>query len=156
MPGRLLVEHLGNALDLSESSAADYNPDTRRFYFMDPKDMTSNTVTEFLKGQPATGKTAADISSDQRKIVFQDWADQPRLYEANLDGTGFHRIPIDCTCQLLYPDYDPTATKIVYVRIQGDRVVAGDPGPGDGCDDEARPDRRRGGRRRPGTAGVVA
>ena len=121
LPGRLLVEHLGNALDLSESSAADYNPDTRRFYFMDPKDMTSNTVTEFLKGQPATGKTAADISSDQRKIVFQDWADQPRLYEANLDGTGFHRIPIDCTCQLLYPDYDPTATKIVYVRIQGEK-----------------------------------
>src|SRR5438874_2237157 len=46
LPGRLLVEHLGNALDLSESSATDYHPDTRRFYFMDPTDMTSRTVTE--------------------------------------------------------------------------------------------------------------
>jgi hypothetical protein len=119
LPGRLLVEHLGNALDLSESSATQYNPGTRRFYFMDPKDMTSRTVTEFLKGQPATGKSAADISTDQKKVVFQDWADSTRLYEANLDGTGFHKIPIDCACALLYPDYDPTGTKIVYVRIQG-------------------------------------
>ena len=119
LPGRILVEHLGNALDLSESTATDYHPDTRRFYFMDPTDMTARTVTEFLKGQPATGKSAADISSDQRKIVFQDWADQTRLYEANLDGTGFRKLPIDCTCALLYPDYNPTATKIVYVRVQG-------------------------------------
>jgi dipeptidyl aminopeptidase/acylaminoacyl peptidase len=119
LPGRLLVEHLGNAMDLSESTATDYNPDTRRFYFLDPKDMTSRTVTEFLKGQPATGKSAADISTDQKKIVFQDWADQTRLYEANLDSTGFRKIPIECTCALLYPDYDPTARKIVYVRVQG-------------------------------------
>lgn len=119
LPGRILVEHLGNALDLSESTAKDYNPDTRRFYFMDPSDMTARTVTEFLKGQPVTGKSAADISSDQKRVVFQDWADQARLYEANLDGTGFRKIPLDCSCALLYPDYDPTATRIVYVRVEG-------------------------------------
>jgi dipeptidyl aminopeptidase/acylaminoacyl peptidase len=121
LKGRILVEHLGNALDLSESSATDYNPDTRRFYFMDPADMTSRTAVEFLKGQPVSGKSAADISSDGRKIVFQDWADQTRLYEANLDGTGFRKLPIDCSCALLYPDYDPTGTKIVYVRVQADQ-----------------------------------
>ena len=125
LPGRILVEHLGNALDLSESSATDYNPDTRRFYFMDPKDMTARTVTEFLPGQPVTGarapagKSAADISSDQKRIVFQDWVPtQTRLYEADLDGTGLHKLPIECDCSLLYPDYNPPASKIVYVRIQ--------------------------------------
>jgi dipeptidyl aminopeptidase/acylaminoacyl peptidase len=87
---------------------------------MDPTDMTSKTAREFLKGQPSTGKSAADISSDGKRVVFQDWsAGDTRLYEANLDGTGFRKIPIDCTCALLYPDYDPTATKIVYVRVQG-------------------------------------
>jgi WD40-like Beta Propeller Repeat len=119
LPGRILVEHLGNALDLSEEAATDYHPDTRRFYFMDPTDMTSRTAVEFLPGKPTTGKSAADISSDGKKVVFQDWTEQTRLYEANLDGSGFHKIPIDCTCALLYPDYDPTATKIVYVRMQG-------------------------------------
>ena len=121
LPGRILVEHLGNAMDLSEPGATEYNPDKRRFYFMDPADMTARTVVEFLPGQPATGKSAADISSDGRKVVFQDWAEQTRLYEANLDGTGLREIPVDCTCALLYPDYDPTATRIVYVRVQGDQ-----------------------------------
>ena len=83
--------------------------------------MTARTVVEFLPGQPATGKSAADISSDGRKVVFQDWAEQTRLYEANLDGTGLREIPVDCTCALLYPDYDPTATRIVYVRVQGEQ-----------------------------------
>lgn len=119
LPGRILVEHLGNALDLSESSATDYNPDKRRFYFMDPADMTSKTVVEFLPGQPDTGKSAADVSADGKKVVFQDWADQTRLFEANVDGTGFRKIPTDCTCALFYPDYDPTATRIVYVRVEG-------------------------------------
>ena len=119
MPGRLLVEHLGNALDLSEADAAGMNPDTRRLYFMDPADMGAGTSVEFLPGTPARGKSMADVSFDDRKVVFQDWGDQPNLFEANLDGTGFREIPIDCTCHLAYPDYDPTATKIVYTRIQG-------------------------------------
>lgn len=119
LQGRILVEHLGNALDMTESTATDYNPDKRRFYFMDPADMTSSTAVEFLPGQPTTGKSAADISSDHKRIVFQDWAQRARLYEANLDGTGFRKIPLECSCSLLYPDYDPTATKIVYVRMQG-------------------------------------
>jgi hypothetical protein len=119
LPGRILVEHLGNAIDLSEVSNTDYHAERRRFYFMDPSDMTSKSAVEFLPGQPATGKSAADISSDGKKIVFQDWTEQTRLFEANLDGTGFRQIPGDCTCALLYPDYDPTATKIVDVRMEG-------------------------------------
>jgi hypothetical protein len=119
LPGRILVEHLGNALDLSESEATDYNPDTRRLYFIDPADMTSETAVEFLPGQPTTGKSAADVSHDATKVVFQDFATPTRLYEANLDGTSFRQLPVDCTCSLLYPDYDPTATKVVYVRVEG-------------------------------------
>jgi len=120
LAGRILVEHLGNAIDRSEMPTSDFNPDRRRFYLMDPATMTADTAVEFMPGQPATGKTAADVSADSRRVVFQDWTPQPRLYEANLDKTGFRRLPIDCECQLLYPDYDPTATRIVYVRIEGD------------------------------------
>jgi hypothetical protein len=125
VPGRILVEHLGNAMDGSEQDETDYNPDRRRLYLMDPSDMTAATNVEFLPGQPATGKTAADVSSDSRKVVFQDWGtgrpgdeDQPKLYEANLDGTSFHQLAVECDCALLYPDYDPTATKVVYVRME--------------------------------------
>ena len=118
MGGRILVEHLGNALDLSEASAPDLNPDKRRFYFMDPATMSAATSVEFLPGTPSTGKSAADVSADGRKVVFQDWAPKPKLYEANLDGTGFHQLAVNCDCQLLYPDYDPTATKVVYVRVE--------------------------------------
>ena len=121
LPGRILLEHLGNAIDLSEFPTQDYHPERRRFYFMDPTDMTGKTAVEFLPGQPSTGKTAADISADGTKIVFADFVPDSRLYEANLDGTGFHELPIDCTCTLAYPDYDPTATKIVYLRMEGSK-----------------------------------
>jgi len=119
LPGRILAEHLGNAIDGSEMPTTDSHPERRRFYFLDPATMTGATAVEFLPNQPAGGKTAADVSSDGTKVVFQDFTDKPRLYEANLDGTNFHQIPITCDCQLLYPDYDPTATKVVYVRVEG-------------------------------------
>ena len=128
LPGRILAEHLGNAIDGSEMPTTDYNPDRRRLYLMDPRSMLGTTAVELLPGQPASGKSAADVSADGTKVVFQDWADHPQIYEANLDGTGFHRLDIKCSvgagpagCQFLYPDYDPTATKIVYVRIEGDQ-----------------------------------
>ena len=118
--GRILAEHLGNAIDGSDMPTEDYHPDWRRLYVMDPAEMTGAAAVEFLPDQPPAGKTAADVSSDGRRVVFQDWAPQPRLYEANLDGTGLRELPIECDCQLLFPDYDPTATRVVYVRIEGD------------------------------------
>jgi hypothetical protein len=121
LPGRILLEHLGNAIDLSEFPTQDYHPERRRFYFMDPTDMTGTTAVEFLPDQPITGKTAGDVSADGTKIVFQDFTEGSRLYEANLDGTGFHQLALDCACALAYPDYDPTATKIVYLRIEGSK-----------------------------------
>jgi WD40 repeat protein len=119
VPGRLLVEHGGNAPDMSEMPTSEYHPEVRRFYFMNPTTMTGGTEVEFLPGQPSTGKAAGDISADGTKVVFQDWVDRPSLYEAHLDGTGFHRLPVDCGCSLLYPDYDPNALKVVYVRVEG-------------------------------------
>jgi hypothetical protein len=120
LPGRILAEHLGNAIDESEMPTTEYNPEKRRFYLLDPADMTGGTAEEFLPGQPATGKFAADVSADGLKVVFQDWAVRPKLYEANLDGTGFRELPIQCDCQLLYPDYDPTARLVVFVHVEGD------------------------------------
>jgi len=117
--GSILVEHLGNAIDGSDMPTDDYHPDWRRLYVMDPAEMTGAAAVEFLPDQPIGGKTAADISSDGRRVVFQDWTPKPRLYEANLDGTGFRELPVECDCELLYPDYDPTGTKVVYVRVDG-------------------------------------
>ncbi len=65
--------------------------------------MTGATAVEFLPDQPTTGKTAADVSSDRKKVVFQDFADKPKLYEANLDGTGFHQIPINAIASCSTP-----------------------------------------------------
>ena len=93
--------------------------------------MTGATATEFLPGQPATGKSAGDVSSDGTKVVFQDWADQVRLYEANLDGTGFHQLPVDCTCALLYPGLRPDRHQGRLRPARGQRELAGDPRPRD-------------------------
>jgi dipeptidyl aminopeptidase/acylaminoacyl peptidase len=147
--GRLLLEHLGNALDMSEFPTEDAHPDRRRFYLIDPADMSPRTAVEFLPGQPATGKTAADVSSDGRRVVFQDWAVEARLYEANLDGTGFRKLPLECDqpCAFLYPDYDPTGTKVVYVRVEDGRsrleyldLVSGDTYAFDGTEGPADDD----------------
>ncbi len=89
VPGRLLVQHLGNALDGSEASATDGNFGTRRFYLMDPD---GSNITELLPGQPAAGKNMADISPDGTKVVFMDWSDTPAIHEVNLDGTGYRQI----------------------------------------------------------------
>jgi Tol biopolymer transport system component len=117
LPGRLLVEHFGNPLDLSDPTG---NNDGHDLWFLDPADMTSRTAVEFLPGVTSQGKGYADVSSDGRKVVFEDFADANRLYEANLDGTGFHQLDIPCptVCAFLDPDYDPTGTRIVFVRIQ--------------------------------------
>src|SRR5690242_3261635 len=57
--GKILVEHFGNAPDGSEH--ADGVPQLHRFYLVDPNNMTSTGYTEFLPGEPATGKSSADV-----------------------------------------------------------------------------------------------
>jgi hypothetical protein len=118
IPGRLLVEHYGNPLDLSDPNGAHDN--TFDLWLMDPADMSSRTAVEFLKGAAAPSKQSVDVSSDSRKVVFEDHQDENRLYEANVDGTGFHQLSIPCSvhCAFLEPDYDPAGTRIVYVRIE--------------------------------------
>ncbi len=126
VPGRILMEHAGNAPDGSEPANGDYHIDRRRFYWMDPKTMTGATAVEFLKGQPAAGKTSGAISPDQTKIVFQD-ADQngESLWTANLDGTSLKKVATTCPvapCGDLDPAFDPTGTKVVFVRVQETRA----------------------------------
>lgn len=118
--GRLLLEHIGNAFDGSEFRQSGEGQPRRRFYIVDAHHLDPTSAVEFLPGRPATGKTAADVSADGRKVVFQDLTESPRLYEANLDGSGFRKLPVDCfaPCALRYPDYDPTGTMVVYVRVE--------------------------------------
>ena len=97
LPGRILVEHLGNALDGSEAAGAD-TTDRRRFYLMSPADMTARSAVEFLPGAPPSGKTVADISPDGRRVIFQDMAAQGQIWEADLDGTGLHQVTTPCSC----------------------------------------------------------
>jgi Tol biopolymer transport system component len=117
LPGRILIEHLGNSLDGSEASSA--NSDKRRLYFMDAANMGPATVREFLPGQPATGKISADVSPDGKRVVFQDYAEKGRIWEANLDGTGLHELTSTCGCIDGDPAYDPTGTRIVLAHIEG-------------------------------------
>jgi len=118
--GTLLLEHVGNAFDGSEFPSSGDGRPPRRFYLVDAHHLDPTSAVEFLPGQPATGKTAGDISADGRKVVFQDATQSPRLYEANLDGSGFRKLPLECfsPCALRYPDYDPTGTMVVYVRVE--------------------------------------
>jgi len=119
LKGTILMEHLGNALDLSEMPTTDYNADRRRLYFMDPATMTSATAREFLRGQPTSGKLNADVSQDGKQVVFMDTADPAVIWLANLDGTGLHKLSTACNCSELDPAFDPTGTKIVFVHLEG-------------------------------------
>jgi WD40 repeat protein len=117
--GRILMEHLGNAPDLSEMPTDQYHPERRRLYWMDPKTMTGATAVEFLPGQPSTGKLNADVSRDGRQVVFMDTADPADVWIANTDGSGLRDLSGECTCSELDPAFDPSGTKIVFVHLQG-------------------------------------
>jgi hypothetical protein len=124
--GRILIEHAGNAPDGSEPANGDYHIDRRRFYWMDPVTMTGSTAVEFLPGQPSTGKVTGDISPDGLRIVFQDAAEDERIWLANLDGTALHQVQLpECGagCRLLDPVFDPTGTKIAFVKVDATTAV---------------------------------
>jgi hypothetical protein len=117
--GTILMEHLGNAPDLSEMPTTDYHPERRRLYFMDPATMTGVAAREFLPDQPPSGKLNADVSPDGRQVVFMDTADPAVIWLANVDGTGLHKLSTACSCSELDPAFDPTGTKIAFVHLEG-------------------------------------
>jgi len=76
---------------------------------------THETELRVYAAELPLGSLAVGVDNIHHDVFLSTlWAEQTRLYEANLDGTGFREIPTDCACVLLYPDYDPTATRIVY------------------------------------------
>ena len=118
--GRLLLEHLGNAPDLTEKDEPNMNPDRRRLYLVGTTDLQPAGFAELLPGEPADGKSAADVSPDGQRVVFQTWSAEPRIWQANLDGSGLTQLSDDCACQELYPAYSPDGARVAYVRIEGD------------------------------------
>ncbi len=127
LPGRILLEHFGNAPDGSETGTGN-NYDRRRFYLMDPATMTGATAREFLPTnfRPGSwGQMVADVSRDGTRVVFQDTTDKSRNWQANLDGSGLRELRSTCDCIEGDPAYDPTGTRIAYVHIEGDQSWIG-------------------------------
>ena len=116
--GRILVEHLGNAIDESEMPTAEFHAERRRLYFMDPATMSRKAAVELLPGQPPAGKLNADVSMDGATVVFMDTAEDAQVWLANLDGTGLRKLSQPCTCSELDPAFDPTGTKVAYVHLE--------------------------------------
>lgn len=117
--GQILLEHFGNSIDGTEASP-DVNPQRRRLYLIDPNNMTASGATEFLPGEPATGKYSADVSPDGSQVAFMDYTPFSSIYVANIDGTGFRKLtPKGCGCSQWDPAFDPTGTKVVYGTRDG-------------------------------------
>lgn len=118
--GRILVEHFGNAPDGSEHGG---DLTRHRLYLVDPNNQTATGYTEFLPGQPAAGKSSADVSRDGAKVVFQDWSDASSIYIANIDGSGFRKLTAaGCNCYEWDPAFDATGTKVVYGHAEGSKA----------------------------------
>ena len=121
VPGRLLVQHLGNALDGSEADETDGNYGRRRLYVMDPD---GANITELLPSEPVAGKNHADVSADFARVVFQDWSDTPKIHAVDLDGSNFRTLT-DCDCIEGDPAWSPTGDRVVFNRAVGDVVTLG-------------------------------
>ena len=117
--GTILMEHHGNAPDLSEMPTTDYHPERRRLYFMNPATMTGASAREFLPGNPASGKLNADVSPDGKQVVFMDTGDPAAIWLANIDGTGLRKLSTACGCSELDPAFDPTGRKVAFVHLEG-------------------------------------
>ena len=117
--GTILMEHLGNAPDLSEMPTTDYHPERRRLYVMDPATMTGASAREFLPGNPASGKLNADVSRNGKQVVFMDTSNPAFIWLANVDGTGLRKLSSACGCSELDPAFDPAGKRIAFVHVDG-------------------------------------
>ena len=114
-PGRLLLQSDVRLLDVDGFDEGD--APMHRLYITDAD---GEGISEFLPDLPPDGKIDADVSFDGTHVVYSD-AGFAHLYEAALDGTGFHELNPLCTCSEDMPAYAPDGRRIAFTQ-----EVAGD------------------------------
>ena len=102
---------------LGDAPSTEPHPERRRFYFMDPATMTGRTTAGGVPAEPADdGQDGGRcLKGSARRSSSRTSRTEPGCTKRTWTAPAFDRIPITCDCELLYPDYDPTATKVVYV-----------------------------------------
>jgi hypothetical protein len=117
LPGWIVFEHFGPALDDSEPDRNDFD---RRQIWLVKADGTG--LHELAPGKPAEdGKVAPDISPDGTTVVFASWGPIGRIWSVPIDGTTPMLLTTNCSgaeddCNELDPAYSPTGNRIAFVQ----------------------------------------
>jgi Tol biopolymer transport system component len=117
LPGWIVFEHFGPALDGSEPERNDFD---RRQIWLVKADGTG--LHELAPGKPAEdGKVAPDISPDGKTVVFASWGPLGRIWSVPIDGNDPTLLTTDCGgtetgCFERDPSYAPDGNRIAFVR----------------------------------------